>query len=421
MIATSTNNNNNHHTNGVNLSTASANHHSAINYIKPIMVEDNTQMPFFHGDISRDKTEKLLKSRSDGTFLIRNSTNYPGDFTLCVSCNGKVEHYRIYLVNGQLSCDKEEMFDNLTQLVSHYKRDADGLCHRLVTPLISDVFKISYESANWEEQKQLFRNSNFLINRSDLQLGDVIGHGEFGDVHCGIYKSKKVAVKMLKNGMASDLLNEAKVMIDLRHPHLVELLGVVLDDSREVYMFTEFMANGNLVDYLRSRGRHHVERTQLIRFSLDVAEGMAYMERQHVVHRDLAARNILLDENFVAKISDFGLAQLIAQPVNESVRGKFPIKWTAPEALRQSIFTSKSDCWSFGILLWEIFSFGRIPYPRIPIQDVIRHIESGYRMEPPEGCPLQISHLMTDTWSLQPSDRPTFAEIVNKLKRFSGY
>uniref|UniRef100_A0AC34FJB7 Tyrosine-protein kinase n=1 Tax=Panagrolaimus sp. ES5 TaxID=591445 RepID=A0AC34FJB7_9BILA len=387
MIATSTNNNNNnHHTNGVIPSTASSHHSSStINYIKPIMIEDNTQMPFFHGDISRDKTEKLLKSRSDGTFLIRNSTNYPGDFTLCVACNGKVEHYR------------------------------------LVTPLISDVFKISYESANWEEQKQLFRNANFLINRSDLQLGDVIGHGEFGDVHCGYYKSKKVAVKMLKNGMASDLLNEAKVMIDLRHPHLVALLGVVLDDSREVFMFTEFMANGNLVDYLRSRGRHHVERTQLIRFSLDVAEGMAYMERQHVVHRDLAARNILLDENFVAKISDFGLAQLIAQPVNESVRGKFPIKWTAPEALRQSIFTSKSDCWSFGILLWEIFSFGRIPYPRIPIQDVIRHIESGYRMEPPEGCPLQISHLMTDTWSLQPTDRPTFAEIVIKLKRFSGY
>uniref|UniRef100_A0AC35ET62 Protein kinase domain-containing protein n=1 Tax=Panagrolaimus sp. PS1159 TaxID=55785 RepID=A0AC35ET62_9BILA len=96
-------------------------------------------------------------------------------------------------------------------------------------------------------------------------------------------------------------------------------------------MFTEYMANGNLVDYLRSRGRHQVEKTQLIRFSLDVAEGMAYMERQHVVHRDLAARNILLDENFVAKISDFGLAQLIAQPVNESIRGKFPIKWTAPE------------------------------------------------------------------------------------------
>uniref|UniRef100_A0AC35GRW7 Protein kinase domain-containing protein n=1 Tax=Panagrolaimus sp. PS1159 TaxID=55785 RepID=A0AC35GRW7_9BILA len=106
---------------------------------------------------------------------------------------------------------------------------------------------------------------------------------------------------------------------------------------------------------------------------------------------------------------------------NESIRGKFPIKWTAPEVLRQSIFTSKSDCWSFGILLWEIYSFGRIPYPRIPIQDVIRHIEQGYRMEPPEHCPLQISHLMSACWELEPTARPSFAEIVNKLKRFIGY
>lgn len=84
---------------------------------------------------------------------------------------------------------------------------------RLVTPLVSDAFKFSYESANWEEQKLLFQKSNYLIPKSELQLGDVIGHGEFGDVNLGSYKSKKVAVKILKNGMASDLLNEAKVMM----------------------------------------------------------------------------------------------------------------------------------------------------------------------------------------------------------------
>uniref|UniRef100_A0A7E4VUC4 Tyrosine-protein kinase n=1 Tax=Panagrellus redivivus TaxID=6233 RepID=A0A7E4VUC4_PANRE len=382
---------------------------------------DDTQMPFFHGNITREKTEKLLKSRSDGTFLIRNSTNYPGDFTLCVACNGKVEHYRIYLINGQLSCDKEEMFDNLTQLVSHYKRDADGLCHRLVTPLVSDAFKLSCESANWEERKFEFRQGRVLIPRAELKLGDVIGHGEFGDVLLGHYANRKVAVKMLKNGMASDLLNEAKFMIDLHHPHLVGLLGVVMEESCDVYMLTEFMSNGNLVDYLRSRGRHQVERSQLVHFALDVATGMAYMESRQAVHRDLAARNILLDENFNAKVSDFGLAQFMNQPVNDSIRGKFPIKWTAPEALRHSTFTNKSDVWSFSIVLWELFSFGRIPYPRIPIQDVVRHIEQGYRMEPPEGCPPSISGLMSECWALEASNRPTFAEIVVKLRRISNY
>uniref|UniRef100_A0A914DG95 Tyrosine-protein kinase n=1 Tax=Acrobeloides nanus TaxID=290746 RepID=A0A914DG95_9BILA len=367
---------------------------------------NETQTPWFHGNISREKTEKLLSDRSDGTFLIRNSTNYPGDYTLCVSCNGKVEHYRIYNLNDQLSCDKEELFDNLTQLVSHYKRDADGLCHRLVTPLVSDAFKRSFQTDNMEEKAQDFKRAGLLIPKTDLILGEVIGHGEFGDVLYGTYLSKQVAVKLLKNGMTSDILNEARFMISLRHRYLVGLIGVVIDESKDVYMLTEYMANGNLVDFLRSRGRHQVEKSQLIRFALNVAEGMAYMELRNLVHRDLAARNVLLDENFIAKISDFGLAQSMNQQIIESVKGKFPIKWTAPEALRHSIFTNKSDVWSFGVLLWEIFSFGRVPYPRIPIQDVVRHIEKGYRMEPPENCPLVISNLMTEAWVLEPASRP---------------
>jgi c-src tyrosine kinase len=377
---------------------------------------DETQMPWFHGSITREKTEKLLRSKSDGTFLIRNSTNYPGDYTLCVSCKGRVEHYRIYLINDQYSCDKEELFDNLTQLVSHYKRDADGLCHRLVTPLVSDTFKISCESASWDERFREFERAKVIIPQSELQLGEVIGHGEFGDVLLGMYRNRKIAVKTLKSGMASDLLTESRFMIGLRHPFLVTLIGVVMEEGRDVLMLTEYMANGNLVDYLRSRGRHQVERTQLLRFALNVAEGMAYMESRLLVHRDLAARNILLDDSHIAKVSDFGLAQSETQPQTESTRGKFPIKWTAPEALRHNKFTNKSDVWSYGVLLWEIYSYGRVPYPRIPIQDVVRHIEKGYRMEPPEGSPQSVTNLMSECWALETQSRPTFSELVLKIK-----
>jgi c-src tyrosine kinase len=310
-----------------------------------------------------------------------------------------VEHYRIYLINDQYSCDKEELFDNLTQLVSHYKRDADGLCHRLVTPMVSDTFKISCESASWDERFREFERAKVIIPQSELQLGEVIGHGEFGDVLLGMYRNRKVAVKTLKSGMASDLLTESRFMIGLRHPFLVTLIGVVMEEGRDVLMLTEYMANGNLVDYLRSRGRHQVERTQLLRFALNVAEGMAYMESRLLVHRDLAARNILLDDSHIAKVSDFGLAQSETQPQTESTRGKFPIKWTAPEALRHNKFTNKSDVWSYGVLLWEIYSYGRVPYPRIPIQDVVRHIEKGYRMEPPEGSPQSVTNLMSSVSS----------------------
>ncbi|CAD5212354.1 unnamed protein product [Bursaphelenchus xylophilus] len=388
----------------------------------PTSTVDDSKMPWFHGQITRDQTERLLRGRSDGTFLIRNSTNYPGDFTLCVAYKGKVEHYRIYLVKNQYTCDHEELFDNLIQLVSHYKRDADGLCHRLVTPQVSEAFRLQCEAANREERLTEFELAGVIIPRNELQLGDVVGHGEFGDVLAGFYHSNRVAVKTLKNGLSSDLLNEARIMIGLKHSNLVGLVGVAMDQTgSEVLMVIEYMANGNLVDFLRSRGRHQVEKEQLLRFSTNVADAMAYMESRYLVHRDLAARNVLLDVNYNAKISDFGLAQKVDQKTVDRGRGKFPIKWTAPEALREGAFTNKSDVWSYGVLLWEIYSFGRVPYPRIPIQDVVRHIERGYRMEPPEACPTPMNDLMTECWNLSPSERPSFAMIVARLKRHSDF
>ncbi|KAI6182929.1 Tyrosine-protein kinase [Aphelenchoides bicaudatus] len=387
----------------------------------PTSTVDDHKMPWFHGKINREETERLLRGRSNGTFLIRNSTNFPEGFTLCVSFNGKVEHYRIYLTNNnQYTCDHDEFFDNLIQLVSHYKRDADGLCHRLVTPQVSDAFRQQCESANREEQYKYFERAGVLVPRNELQLGDVIGRGEFGDVLLANYRGKKVAVKTLKDGLSSELLNEAKIMIGLRHQNLVAMMGVVMDDGHDVFMLIEYMANGNLVEFLRSRGRHQVEKEQLLSFSMNVADAMAYMESINLVHRDLAARNVLLDSNFVAKLSDFGLSQKADQRTQDS-RGKFPIKWTAPEALRNNSFSNKSDVWSFGVLLWEIYAFGRIPYPRIPIQDVVRHIERGYRMEPPEACPPLITELMNECWALEARGRPPFSEIVIKLKRISSF
>ncbi|XP_067647319.1 uncharacterized protein Csk isoform X2 [Eurosta solidaginis] len=363
-------------------------------------------MPWFHGSITRDEAEHLLQPREDGLFLVRESTNFPGDYTLCVCFQGKVEHYRVKYLENKLTIDDEEYFENLGQLVAHYEADADGLCTQLIKCLPKkgkQEFCINSKD---------FLDKGWVIPEADLQLRESIGKGEFGDVMLGILRSEKVAVKMLKDeGAVQKFLAEASVMTTLEHENLVKFIGLVFT-SKHIYLVTEYMSKGSLVDYLRSRGRQHITKKDQINFAYDTASGMEYLEAKKVVHRDLAARNVLISEECVAKVSDFGLAR--EECYNLDV-GKLPIKWTAPEALKNGRFSNKSDMWSFGILLWEIYSFGRVPYPRIPLNDVVKHVEVGYKMEAPEGCPPEIYEMMRQSWDLNPAKRPTFAELKVKL------
>ncbi|CAH1796828.1 unnamed protein product [Owenia fusiformis] len=370
-------------------------------------------MPWFHGKIPRDKAEELLQPRSDGLFLVRESTNYPGDYTLCVCFGDKVEHYHIEFKNGRLTIDDEEFFDNLTELVEHYDlRGPDGLCCKLTIPV-----KKQGKLAMAVDQKQ-FKASGWAIKLKEITLGDTIGKGEYGDVYKGEFRGQKVAVKAMKDSTkaAQQFLAEASLMTSLKHPNLVQLLGVVLGEnaSDTIYIVTEFMSKGSLVEYLRTRGRQVITKQNQINFACDTCAGMAYLDEKNLVHRDLAARNVLISEDDRAKISDFGLARY--EDTNQE-GGRFPIKWTSPEALRDSKFTSKSDMWSFGILLWEIYSFGRVPYPRIPLANVVQHVERGYRMESPDGCPKEVYDIMRKAWELDPRNRPTFAQTLPLLDR----
>jgi c-src tyrosine kinase len=256
-----------------------------------------------------------------------------------------------------------------------------------------------------------FLDGGWAISRKDIELQESLGKGEFGEVRLGLLRGEKVAVKILKDSSiaAEKFLAEASLMTSLKHPNLVQLLGVVMDGST-IYLVTEYMSKGSLLDYLRSRGRLHVTKTDQINFAYDTCAGMEYLERRKVVHRDLAARNVLISEDGVAKVADFGLAWREESVISE-MSGKLPIKWTAPEALKKNKFSNKSDMWSFGVLLWEIYSFGRVPYPRILLSDVVRRIEHGYVMEIPEGCPQAIYDLMRRSWNLVWDLRPSFAEV----------
>lgn len=401
------------------------------------------QMPWYHGPISREEAEQLLspspnsQSRSyDGLFLVRESTNFVGDFTLCVSFQCKVEHYRIMVTKHpstnkkSYTIDEDEYFDDLNTLVRHYREDADGLCTRLTEAVAKE------DKAYLEKEKKALREKGLVIQDSAVQFCEKIGKGEFGNVllgtmNSGPFAGQKVAVKVLKDiaSRKMQFLSEASVMTSLQHENLVCLRGVVIE-SDTWKIVTEYMSKGSLLEYLRSRGRQYVTKTNQIKFALDACRGMAYLELKGIIHRDLAARNILISEKDVAKVSDFGLAIDVAKRERQMIysgtdrelveSGKLPIKWTAPEALKKHGFTSKSDVWSFGVLLWEIYSFGRVPYPRIPIAEVVKYVESNQKMDPPEGCPDNMYKIMLNAWELDVDKRPTFEKISLTLEHIQN-
>nr|XP_023484922.1 tyrosine-protein kinase ABL1 isoform X3 [Equus caballus] len=208
-----------------------------------------------------------------------------------------------------------------------------------------------------------------------------------------------------------EFLKEAAVMKEIKHPNLVQLLGVCTREP-PFYIITEFMTYGNLLDYLRECNRQEVNAVVLLYMATQISSAMEYLEKKNFIHRDLAARNCLVGENHLVKVADFGLSRLMTGDTYTAHAGaKFPIKWTAPESLAYNKFSIKSDVWAFGVLLWEIATYGMSPYPGIDLSQVYELLEKDYRMERPEGCPEKVYELMRACWQWNPSERPSFAEI----------
>ena len=263
-------------------------------------------------------------------------------------------------------------------------------------------------------------NEEWEISRQQIRLVRRLGAGQFGEVWEGLWNNTTaVAVKTLKPGTMSPLefLQEATLMKSLRHPKLIQLYAVCTREE-PIYIITELMKHGSLLEYLRGDGRS-LKLPQLIDMSAQVAAGMAYLEEQNYIHRDLAARNILVGEHLICKVADFGLARVIDEDIYEAHTGaKFPIKWTAPEAAMYNRFTIKSDIWSFGIVLYEIITYGRFPYPGMTNAEVLEKIQTGYRMGCPPHCPKQLHDFMLDCWREEPANRPTFETLQWQLEEF---
>ncbi|CAH0384472.1 unnamed protein product [Bemisia tabaci] len=379
---------------------------------------------WFFGKISRKEAEKLLLAEENprGTFLVRDSEHLPGGFSLSVkdweeARGHHVKHYKVKpLDKGGFFIATSQTFPSLPALVTAYTKNALGLCHVLARPCPKPKPQM------WDLSPEL--RDQWEIDRKEVQLIRKLGQGNFGEVWYGKWRNSiEVAVKTLRQGSMSTgaFLQEAAIMKKFRHPRLVALYAVC-SKQEPVYIVTEYMSHGSLLEFLRNGEGRHLQLGDLIYIAAQVASGMAYLEVKQLIHRDLAARNVLIGENNIAKICDFGLARVISDDEYCPRQGsRFPVKWTAPEAIVYGRFSIKSDVWSYGILLMELFTYGQVPYPGMHGREVIHQVDQGYRMPKPAShhVPDAIYRLMLQCWDADPDKRPTFEFLYHYLEDFT--
>uniref|UniRef100_A0AAR2KRA1 Tyrosine-protein kinase receptor n=1 Tax=Pygocentrus nattereri TaxID=42514 RepID=A0AAR2KRA1_PYGNA len=273
------------------------------------------------------------------------------------------------------------------------------------------------------------------VPRKNITLLRALGHGAFGEVYEGQVlgmngenTAMQVAIKTLPEICSEqdemDFLMEALIMSKFNHQNIVRCIGVSLQILPR-FILLELMTGGDLKSFLR-HNRPKISQAssltmlELLHMARDIAFGCQYLEENHFIHRDIAARNCLLTcpgPERVAKIGDFGMARDIyrASYYRKGGRAMLPVKWMPPEAFLEGIFTCKTDTWSFGVLLWEIFSLGYMPYPCKTNQEVLEFVTSGGRMDPPKSCPGPVYRIMTQCWQHCPEHRPNFSTILERI------
>ncbi|OQR69047.1 tyrosine-protein kinase JAK2-like [Tropilaelaps mercedesae] len=317
-------------------------------------------------------------------------------------------------------------YDTLSNVTSHSAAVSEQTIATEVTDAATEDDYGFMDSVDAVE----INSEDWVIERKDLKLGNPLGQGFFGMVfeatltrYSGMTE-EQVAVKRMKSSVSEfsqkDLEREIEIMKTLRHPNIVEIKGIC--EEPEVLLVMEYLELGSLQMYLQVH-KERLSHAQLIKFGYDIANAMAYLERKRIIHRDLAARNILVKSKSSVKISDFGLAHIVDREYYtiQTMHRNLPIKWYAPESILYGKFSIKSDVWSYGVALWEMFAFGDDPMPNDcdNLASLGEKLMAGHRLPLPKGCPADVYQIMRECWRSDHNLRPTFATLLDKTKNLA--
>ncbi|TKR86860.1 hypothetical protein L596_011368 [Steinernema carpocapsae] len=379
---------------------------------------------WYHGLRSRADIEPLLQVPGDWLVRATESRNKT-EIVISVRSERKgISNLTILFDGGQWQLGvlqnnpKAKKFNSIYALIAYYKINNLPGHLKLVRAISRPKWLMKHESIKFDKSK------------------DLIGSGNFCDVYKGYLERKgetalRVAIKVCHNAGVSpndrknqteamdSMLHEAKIMSYYSHENVIQFYGVACD-HHPIMIVMEYCPGGSLESHLK-RMKKDVETGERVLYCLEASKGMRYLHDQNCLHRDLAARNCLISAKGVIKIADFGLSKMVGELNDVDPKAQqIPIRWMAPETLqRASTITKKSDVWSYGVLVFEIFNQGEKPWPNDPVKKIATHIRRGEMMSVPELAPQQIREYLQRIWNLNPEQRPTFKEIVTYLSDLS--
>ena len=373
---------------------------------------------WYFGAITQKDAENILTQSVNllGSFFVPDNEIVPGNYFLSVKDTNTVNHYQIRsLDDGGFFITLRLTFETITHLILHYSQQADGLC---MTLKCAAIMLRQKSDDSWE------------IDHNAVRATKLIEVGQLCEIFEGVWNNTTpVTIYIPREGFMSEteFLEAAELMKQLKNSNIIKLYGVCRKE-KPLCIIAEFMKVGNLQAYLRKMATV-LEQSQVIDMGAQIASKMAYLENINCVHRNLRAKNVLLTEEsaqrIICKVANFSYTRIISENnyVKIAASEKFPIKWTAPETLKLRYFAIKSDVWSFGIVLYELITFGLIPYPGIENSEVLKILETGYRMSCPTNCPEKLYKIMLECWNKDAETRPTFETLQWKLEDyyFSDY